>query len=182
MDNHEIERKMQQFARTAFSPFTKLARSKPLEERASSEKIDHIIDAVMELAQQTLTTHEASAILTRTEEDPTWGTCIHIRVACKSNSTMDVDQREQLIRNALVADIKAKAPLLMAQSVENTLDGMNEVRLRVPTNACALKLAWKQHRAKWSVKLPLFLCGLVILCAFGALATFYHQSGARDEL
>lgn len=183
LNRNEIDIMIKRFVRAAFARVTRhVTPVANVNDLPDSDRVNAMIDSVLELANEVLSEHDATPILTRTEEDQHWGTRVHLRIACASADTTTIEQREATIRNALISHIQLKAPLLRPENVLNTLDSVEEVRVRLPTPTYASKIAWKMHRSKWSVWIPAVVSLLLMVSALGGLAFFYHQNSNRDEL
>lgn len=172
----EIERRMENFRRAAFKLFS--SRPQMAEDSTppdASEQVIHVMRSMMELTNGILGPHNASAVLTRTEEDTQWGTQVYVRLACTDEA------QEQPLLQTLVAQIKREACLLRPEIVESQLDGTQEVRMRVPSPAYAKRLAWSTQRAQmWK---PMTLALGFALTMVATMAYFYRvEHAAHDEL
>ena len=125
------------------------------------------------LCNRILAAHNASAVLTRTEEDASWGTQVYVRIACTEET------QEQALLELLVKHIKQQACLLRPEIVESQLDGTSDVRMRVPSEQYAKTLAWTWQRER--LRRPLLVATGLAVLAIGGMFYLYRASHAPHE-
>lgn len=171
----EIERRIQAFKRIAFAKLFVGDKAMSADENDESNQVVAVMRSMVLLANDILRPHDASVVLTRTEEDSQWGTQVYVRLACKDESN------EQALLQHLVDTIKRDACLMRPTLIESQLDGTLEVRMRVPSAEHAKKLAWAQQKER--LRRPLVFAAFVAFVLLSGMAYLYHVEHApHDEL
>ena len=116
----EIERRIQAFKRIAFAKLFVGDKAMSADENDESNQVVAVMRSMVLLANDILRPHDASVVLTRTEEDSQWGTQVYVRLACKDESN------EQALLQHLVDTIKRDACLMRPTLIESQLDGTLE--------------------------------------------------------
>lgn len=171
----EIERRIQAFKRIAFTKLFVGGKAMSAYENDESNQVAAVMRSMVLLANDILRPHDASVVLTRTEEDSEWGTQVYVRLACKDESN------EQTLLQHLVDTTKRDACLMRPTLIESQLDGTLEVRMRVPSAEHAKTLAWAQQKER--LRRPLFFAAFVAFILLSGMAYLYHVAHApHDEL
>jgi hypothetical protein len=176
LSSEEIARRMDNFKRAVFRVLSKPTREARTEQ--VPEQVIHVMRSMMTLTNEVLGPHNASAVLTRTEEDAHWGTQVYVRIACTDES------QEQMLLETLVRNIKDRAALLRPEIVESHLDGTCEVRMRVPSAEYAKRLAWNSQKEQ--LRRPLLVAigfgALVLACMMYLYRLEHAVPEAHDEV
>ena len=85
---------MENFKRAAFRLFSSTTPVHQARAEQIPEQVIHVMRSMMALTNKVLGPYDASAVLTRTEEDANWGTQVYVRIACTDES-----QEQALLRD-----------------------------------------------------------------------------------
>lgn len=170
LDKVEVARRMKWFRKIAFGH----SDTHDVAENVNpSDKVVQIMQSMLDLSNNVLTQHNASCILTRTEEDEHSGTRVYMRI-----SFIDESQ-EQTLLEILVRTIQRNAPLLRPEIVESQLDGTLEVRMQVPSADHAKQLAWVLQRDNMRRSFVAILTLMVVTLA--VLAYLFHSNATATH-